>query len=44
MDVDLVGLGKEKLETYKKRKQLIDNCIHLGNKNVSNIPKDWIVY
>ena len=39
MDVDLVGLGKEKLETYKKRKQLIDNCIHLGNKNVSNYTK-----
>lgn len=38
-DVDLVGLGKEKLETYKKRKQLIDNSIHLGSKNVSNYTK-----
>ena len=30
---------KEKLEIYKKRKLLIDNSIHLGNKNVSNYSK-----
>ena len=38
-DVELVSLTSQQLDIYKKRKKLIDNSIHLGNKNVSNYKK-----
>ena len=38
-DVDLLSLTPEQLEIFGKRKKLIDNSVHLGNKNISNYRK-----
>ena len=38
-DVDLTKLNEVQLKIYEKRKQLLDNSIHMGQKKISNYKK-----